>query len=137
VIRLVLSILGGWFVGASLSIGIDHLFHVTDVYPAYGEPMVDHGLLAVAFSYRAVFTVISCYLAARWAGEKGKSAAWALGILGTITWIVGSIMMWEYAVAWYNILGIVASIPLALWGARLNEISSAKATLRSSAIEES
>lgn len=119
--RLILSILGGWIVGAALSTGTDHIFHITNIYPPYGEPMLDNGLLLLAFSYRAVFTVLACYLAARWARDKAMKAVWSLGIIGMIFWLAGTIVMWEYAQPWYNIAGVVTAIPLALIGGKLHE----------------
>ncbi|MBI3004570.1 MAG: hypothetical protein HYY49_04050, partial [Ignavibacteriales bacterium] len=104
--RLILSIIGSWIIGAALSTGTDHIFHVTNVYPPYGEPMMDNGLLLLAFSYRAVFTIFACYLAAIWAKDKARNAIWALGIIGTVLWLAGTIAMWEFAQPWYNIAGI-------------------------------
>lgn len=120
--RLIFSIIGSWIVGAALSTGTDHIFHVTNVYPPYGEPMLDNGLLLLAFSYRAVFTVFACYLGAMWAKDNARKAVWALGIIGTVLWLGGTIAMWEFAQPWYNIAGIVTSIPLALLGGKLYEL---------------
>lgn len=122
--RLILSIIGAWLVGALLSVGVDHILHVTNVYPPYGEATLDHGLLLLAFVYRAVFTVAAGYLAAMWARDKAVRAIWALGIIGTIAWLGGTVAMWEYAQPWYNIGGIVTAIPLALAGGKLYELRS-------------
>jgi hypothetical protein len=117
--RLILSILAGWIIGAVLSVGTDHVLHITRVFPPYGEPMHNDGLLALAFAYRSVFSILACYLAAMWAKDNAKKAVWSLGIIGTILWLGGSIAMWEFAHPWYNIAGIVTAIPLALIGGRL------------------
>ena len=124
-LRLILAIFGGWIIGAALSMGMDYVFHVTNVYPPYGEPMHDDVLLLLAFTYRAVFTIVACYLAAFWARDGAKKAVWVLGILGTLAWLGGSIAMWEFAHPWYNIGGIVTAIPLALIGGKLYERPSA------------
>jgi hypothetical protein len=115
-LRMILAVLGGWFAGTILTVGTDHIFHVTNVYPPYGDPMLDDGLL------RAVITILACYLAAMWSKDRANQAAWILGILSTVAWLGGTIAMWEYAQPWYNILGIVTSIPLALAGAGLYRI---------------
>lgn len=120
--RLILSILAGIFIGALLSTGVDYVFHVLEMYPPYGEPMLDSGLLLLAFAYRAVFTVLAAYLTAVLAKDRAKKAVWILGIINSLAWLGGSVAMWEYAAAWYNIAGIVTGIPLCLLGGKLYEL---------------
>lgn len=95
--RLILSIIAGFFVTALLSTAVDHVFHTTGVYPPYGEPLFDIGLLALAFSYRAVFAVFGSYLTALLAKDQAMKAVLILGSIGSVIWLAGSIAMWEYA----------------------------------------
>ena len=118
--RLILSIITGILVGSVLATATDHVFHITQVYPPYGEPMFDAGLLFLALAYRAVFTILAGYITAMLARGKAKKAVLILGIINAIAWLGGTIALWEYATPWYNIAGIVTAIPLCLLGGRLS-----------------
>ena len=43
-----------------LSLGTDQLFHALGVYPAWGQPMRDTGLLLLALGYRFIYDVFGC-----------------------------------------------------------------------------
>src|SRR3990167_2067583 len=77
--RLILAILAGFFITAILSILTDHVFHITEVFPPYGQPMFDTGLLLLALAYRGVFTLFGCYIMAMIAKEKAMKAAIIVG----------------------------------------------------------
>jgi hypothetical protein len=117
--RIILSIIAGFFVTALLSTAVDHVFHVTGIYPPYGVPFFDTGLLLLAFSYRAVFAVFGSYLTALLAKDQAMKAVLILGSIGSVIWLAGAIVMWEYASPWYNILGILTGVPLSLMGGKL------------------
>jgi hypothetical protein len=117
--RLVLSIVAGFIFAAVLSSAVDHVFHVTGIYPPYGEPMRDHGLLAIAFAYRAVFSIAAAYLTASIAKEQAMKAVIIMGVIGSLLWLVGAIAMWEFAYPWYNILGVLTGVPFSILGAKL------------------
>jgi len=117
--RLILSIISGLLVTGILSSAVDHVLHVTGVYPPYGEPMRDHGLLALAFIYRSVFAVSGAYVTAIIARQRAVKAALILGIIGTVLWLAGAIAMWDFAYPWYNVIGVITGVPLALAGAKL------------------
>jgi hypothetical protein len=114
--RFILSILAGLLLNILLGGLSDHIFHITGVYPPYGESMKDHSLLILAFSYRAVFMVLGGYLTAFIARRKARKAVYILGILGAVIWLAGAIAMWDYAYPWYNIIGIILAIPLTMAG---------------------
>jgi len=126
--RLILAILAGLAAGAVLSTMADSAFHAAGIYPPPGQPMMNDGLLAIAFAYRAVFAIGGTYLAAMLANNRARTAVWALGIIGTLAWLGGSIALWEYARPWYNIAGIATSIPFALIGGKLYEMRSKQRT---------
>jgi hypothetical protein len=118
-VRLILSILAGFLFAGILSAAVDHVFHVTGIYPPYGEPMLDHGLLAVAFAYRAVISIGAAYLTATLAKERAMKAAIIMGSIGSVLWLIGAVVMWEFAYPWYNILGVITGIPFSIIGAKL------------------
>jgi hypothetical protein len=119
--RLILSILAGFLFTAILSTAIDHVFHITGVYPPYGEPMRDSGLLLIAFTYRAILAVAGSYLTASIAKEKAMKAVLILGTIGSLLWLAGAIAMWEFAAPWYNVLGVLTGVPFSLLGGKLYE----------------
>jgi hypothetical protein len=116
--RFILSIIAGFLFAAILSTAVDHIFHVTGIYPPYGAPMRDHGLLIIAFAYRAVFSIAGAYVTAFIAREKAMKAAVTLGVIGSLLWLVGAIIMWEFAYPWYNILGVITGVPFSIIGAK-------------------
>jgi hypothetical protein len=118
-LRLILSIIAGFAVTAILSVGADHVFHVTGIYPPYGEPMLDSGLLLIALTYRSVFEIFGAYLTARIAREQAMKAAIIMGTIGSAIWLLGAVVMWDYAQPWYNIAGILTGVPLTWLGAKL------------------
>lgn len=114
--RLILSIVAGFLFTAIITTVVDHIFHVTKVYPPYGEPFEKSSLLIMAFTYRALFAIAGAYITARIAKDKAHKAVLILGILGTIAWGAGLAKFWYLAPAWYNIGGLVLAIPYAFIG---------------------
>jgi hypothetical protein len=117
--RLILSILSGFIFTAVLSTAVDHIFHVTEIYPPYGAPMRDHGLLLLAFTYRAIFSISGAYITAAIAREQAMKAVLIMGVIGSLLWLAGAIAMWEFAYPWYNILGVITGVPFSILGAKL------------------
>jgi hypothetical protein len=119
--RLVLAIIAAIAINFILATAIDAIMHATGVYPPYGEPMKDSGLMAIAFSYRIIITIFAAYITAMIAQEKAKTAIYFTGILGTLLWLGGAIAMWDFGPAWYHIIGIASALPLAIIGWKLYE----------------
>jgi hypothetical protein len=128
--RLILAMLAGFILNVVLSMATDHLFHVLNVYPPYGEPMFDNGLMLLAFSYRVIFTVGCCYLTAMLAREQAMKAVLIMGGVGSVLWLLGAIAMWDKGPAWYNIVGIITSVPLAWLGGKLYVSRQASTSIR-------
>src|SRR5712692_225006 len=114
--RLILSILAGIVANFVLATATDHVFHITGIYPPYGEPFFDTGFLLLASSYRVIFQIFCSYMAAALAKDRAKQAVWTLGIIGTIAWVAGTIAMSRISPAWYGIVGAVLAIPTSLLG---------------------
>lgn len=118
-LRLILAIITGMVVITLLSVGTDHIFHLTHVYPPYGQPMFDAGLLLLATAYRFVYQVLGCWLAAGIARSRASAATWTMGIIGVVMWIVGWLTVKDGGPAWYPLLGAALSVPSALLGRQL------------------
>jgi hypothetical protein len=117
--RLILSILAGFLASGILASAVDHVFHTTGVYPPYGVPNYNNASMLLAFSYRVLFGVLGAYITTALAKAQVNKAVLILGIIGSVLWLVGAIAMWNYAPAWYNIIGVVTGIPIALIGKSL------------------
>jgi hypothetical protein len=88
--------------------------------------MRNHGLLLLAFAYRAVFSIAGAYVTSTIAREKAMRAVIIMGVIGSLIWLAGTIVMWEFAYPWYNILGVLTGVPFCIMGAKLYQRSTAK-----------
>ena len=107
-----------------LATAIDHVFHVTGVYPPYGEAYFDTDLYLLALSYRVLITIFGAYVTAMIAKEQAKKALLISGGFGTVLWLAGTIAMRDLGPLWYGIIGAVTVIPLVLLGGKLYELRS-------------
>jgi len=119
--RIILSVIAGFIVAAVLSSGADFAFESAGIFPPIGQPFFDNGLLAIAFLYRAVFSILGAYVTALIAKDNAQKAVLIIGILGSILWLIGGIVMWEYGPAWYNIGGAITGVPFSLIALKLYE----------------
>jgi hypothetical protein len=69
--------------------------------------------------YRFIFNVLGCYIAASLAPDRPMRHAMIIGVIGLVLSIIGSIIMWEHAVPWYNISIILMALPSAWIGGKL------------------
>ncbi|MEW6702757.1 MAG: hypothetical protein AB1298_08550 [Bacteroidota bacterium] len=122
--RIIFSILVGWIAGALLSVATDAVFHSAGIFPPPGQPFFDTGLLIVAFTYRAVYQIGSAYITAMIAKDKAEIAVLISGIIASVVWMIGTIAMWNLVAAWYNIGGVVLSVPFAVIGGKLYQMRS-------------
>jgi hypothetical protein len=72
--------------------------------------------MLIAFIYRVAFSILGAYITAALAREQAHKAVLILGGIGSLLWLVGAIAMWNHAPAWYNLIGIVTGVPIALIG---------------------
>jgi hypothetical protein len=99
-----------------LSLATDQLFHGLGIYPAWGQPMRDTGLLLLALSYRFIYDVFGCWLTARLAPKAPMGHALALGAIGTLLSILGAIEMWDFGPNWYPVVLAASALPSAWLG---------------------
>jgi hypothetical protein len=72
--RSVLAVVVAVVANATLSLAVDQLLHIFDVYPPWGQPMYEPELNLLALAYRSVFGVAAGYLVAP-CGTSGARAA--------------------------------------------------------------
>ena len=115
-LRSIAALLAGFFAVLVLSIGTDQVFHSLGVYPPWGQPMHDTGLLLLALAYRCVYGVLGSYIAARLAPRAPMGHALALGFIGLVPGIAGTVAMWDFGPNWYPVTLVLTTLPCAWLG---------------------
>lgn len=113
------AILAGFILAAILSIGTDVLLNTINIMNM--ESFKDNSaiIVLIVIIYRFIYNVIGCYLTSKLAPNKPMKHALIIGVIRTVFALLGSITMWDKAVAWYNISVILISLPSAWIGAKL------------------
>lgn len=106
--------------------GVDHIMHVTGVFPPYGEPMTDPALYALALAYRIVLSIAGCYVTARLAPRHAMRHALILGGIGVLLSTAGAVAMWGVGPGWYPLALIVVVMPCAWTGGRIHQVRALK-----------
>ncbi len=101
----------------------DAVLHATGVFPPMDAPPMSDGLFAVALAYRVVFNIGGGYLAARLAPDRPLAHALALGALGTLLGLVGTVAFWDAGPHWYGIAVAVTALPCTYVGGRMGDRS--------------
>ena len=113
------AILAGFLSGALLSIATDFIMEKSGMMSMENFKQSSLAIIFFVIFYRFIFNVIGCYLTARLAPNKPMKHVIIIGIIGTVLSIAGSIVMWEYAIPFYNITIILMSLPSAWLGGKL------------------
>lgn len=124
IVKSIGAVLAGLVAVTVLSVGADVVLHATGVYPTWGESMSDSQAL-LATAYRSVFAVAGGFISAQLAPMKPMQHAVALGVVGFLIALLGTILTWnggpEYGKKWYPITLVLISIPCGWLGGKLNE----------------
>ena len=120
--RSIGAVLVGFFAVVILSLATDMVLHATGVFPPWGDP-VSSALLLLATTYRTIYSVVGCYIAARLAPDRPMRHALALGVVGVIVSTLGAVATWNRGPAfgphWYPVTLIVLAMPTAWAGGKL------------------
>jgi hypothetical protein len=105
-----------------LSLGTDQVLHVLNVYPPWGQPMYDTGLLLLALTYRSVYTVLGGYVTAKFAPHSPMRHVWALAIIGFVVAVAGAIatIPMRLGPVWYPITLALIGVPCVWLGGVLH-----------------
>ena len=121
-IRSIGAIVAGFLVIVVLSVGTDVVLHATGIYPPWFQYMPD-SLFVLATAYRAIYSVLGCYVTARLAPDRPMRHALILGAIGVVLSTAGAIGTWnqgrELGPKWYSLTLVVMSLPLAWLGGKL------------------
>jgi hypothetical protein len=118
--RSIGAVVAGLFTIIVTSTASDATLRSLSVFPPIEERMSD-GLFALALSYRIVFGVLGCYVAARLAPARPMAHALLLGAIGVMLSTLGAIAMWDSGPGWYSLGNIAIVLPCAWLGAKLYE----------------
>ena len=115
------AVLLGFFSVVVLSLGTDQQLHTLDVYPPWGQPMYDTGLVLLALSYRIVYAVVGSYIAARFAPRNPMRHALVLGVVGLVLSTAGAIatIPMDLGPSWYPVALVLTAMPCAWLGGAL------------------
>lgn len=119
ILKSIVAIIAGFALGAILSGGTDFLLNKLGIISM--ENFKQNSVLTICFVilYRFAFNVIGCYLTAKLAPNNPMKHCIIIGVIGTVLGILGSVVMWDKAVPFYNISIILISLPSAWLGGKL------------------
>ncbi len=125
--RSILAIVSGFVVIAALSFSADWAigYMWPGLFDAAGRTE-SVGLLTFTLAYVALFAVLGCYLAARLAPNRPMQHALLLGGVGLLFSVVGTIVAWASAPAWYHVVALALVMPYAWVGGHLRMLELTK-----------
>jgi hypothetical protein len=118
--RRILSLGAGFASIVVLSYATDAALEGSGVLP-YDNLNVAWPLIVGVIVYRLAYSVLGCYIAARLAPDRPMRHALALGGLGLVLSIVGTVVSWNLNLgpAWYSLTLVAFSLPSAWLGGSL------------------
>ena len=122
VLRSILAVILGIITVFALSLGVDQILHVLDVYPAWGQSMNAFSLNLLALAYRLPFNIAGGYVTARLAPHSRLKHAMVYGWIGfgfSAMGAVGAIFVGGFGPAWYPILLAASALTCAWAGGKL------------------
>ena len=125
ILRSVGAVLAGFvFIGVTHT-ATDAILENIGVLPK-GNLHVGTGLILVVVGYRAVLSLIGCYITARLAPKSPMKHALGLGIVGVLLSTIGAIATanMNLGPSWYAWTLVAISLPVAWLGGKLNELRS-------------
>jgi hypothetical protein len=129
VLRRIGAVLAGFFATFILSVATDLALHATGIFPPWGQPM-SNALFGLATAYRTIYTVAAGYITARLAPDRPMAHVWALGIIGLVAALAGTVATWnagpEFGPKWYPLALVVLALPSVWTGGKLARRTAAR-----------
>src|SRR5689334_7959685 len=113
-LKSIWAVLAGILVNVVLSVGTDSILEQAGVFPGFGQGIYVRWMLAVALSYRLIYTVLGGYVTARLAPSNPMKHVTILGSIGAVLGVVGTFVGWDLSEHWYPIALAVTAFP-ATW----------------------
>ena len=123
ILRSIGAVLAGFiFIGVTHT-GTDAILENVGVLPR-GNLHVGTGLILLVIGYRAVFSLIGCYITAWLAPNRPLKHALALGIVGVVLSTVGAIVTanMNLGPSWYAWTLVAIALPIAWLGGKLYQL---------------
>src|SRR5262245_27778266 len=117
--RSIGAVVAGILVNVVLATAIDFVLQATGVFPPARQPMAN-GLYALAMAYRLAISVAGGYVTARLAPSRPMAHVLALGIIGFVLAVMGTVVMWNAGPHWYPLALVVTALPATWLGGRLS-----------------
>lgn len=117
-LRSVGAVFAGFVVVTVLSLGVDQVLHVLNVYPPWGEPMYATELNLLALSYRLVCNTLGSYIMARLAPQNPMKHVWIGAAIGFVLSMAGALatMNVNLGPMWYPVVLAFSAFPTAWLG---------------------
>lgn len=117
--RSILAVVIGIVAGVAVTLATDALLRAMHILPPLDQRVSD-GLLALATTYRTVYSVGASYLTARLAPYRPMNHALAGGVIGLAVNLAGTIATWnggpQYQSHWYPVALTLLALPCAWVG---------------------
>lgn len=119
--RSAAAVFAGFLSVLVLSLAIDQLLHVLQVYPPWGQPMHAASLNLLALSYRIPIGVLAGWVTARLAPRSPMRHALVMGAIGLVLSSLGAVaaIRADLGPAWYPVALAVSALPCAWLGGAL------------------
>ena len=121
-IKSTIAVIAGFFTVVLASLASDQILHMLNVYPPWGQPMVNAGLNFLALSYRLLYTTLGGYITARLAPQHPLRHAVILGLIGLVPGVAGvvvSLSLQNVGPVWYPIALVITGVPCTWIGGHL------------------
>jgi hypothetical protein len=115
------AVLAGFLAVVVLSTATDAILEKLGIFPPATNGLFVTWMLAVAFAYRSVYTMLGGYVTARLAPGRQKRHVTVLGILGIIGGVIGVVTGWDLSAHWYPIALAVTAFPFVWLGGALRK----------------
>ena len=118
-LKKVWAVSAGFLTVVILSVGTDSVLEAVGIFPPPTHGLFEPWMLALAFVYRSVYTIVGGYVTASLAPINPKRLVTILGILGTVAGLAGVVVGWNLSAHWYPIALAVTAYPFVWFGGKL------------------
>ncbi|MCW3077828.1 MAG: hypothetical protein JWO32_2437 [Bacteroidetes bacterium] len=115
-VRLIVAVIAGIIISKVLMLITHKILHVVGVFPPMDEPNFDRDLLIIALAFHSFYAIVAAYFTAQIAKDRARKAVFILGTKEAIMWLVGILLLWHLAPAWFNLTKAILGIPLSIFG---------------------
>ena len=121
-LRSIVAVVVGFLVIGTLAFGMDYaLMAAAPETFNFAQRVESPPILLFALAYVFAFATLGCWLAARLAADRPLQHALALGALGLVFNVIGTVANWDHAPTWYHVVALLMVMPAAWLGGWLRE----------------